>query len=647
VEPPVATPVRKKIDGRAGAGVYFSFMKRVVIGTAGHVDHGKTSLIKALTGVDCDRLKEEKERGLTIELGFTSLLLPTGERVGVVDVPGHVRFIRHMLSGASGIDLVLLVIAADEGVMPQTREHVQICQLLGVEKGLVALTKTDLVDDDLRGLALSDVQEYLEGTFLSGAPIIPVSSTTGEGLQELLSVITTLVDEARERRLTGIPILPVDRVFSIKGFGTVVTGTLARGTFTEEQEVEVLPSGRKARIRNLQVHDQDVSQVYAGMRTAVNLVGVGVEEISRGEWVVPSGVFSPTRVIDAELTLIGKPSRGGVKLHLGAAEVAGQVRISPEKEVDYARIRLQEPIIASHGDRFILRNISPAATIAGGRVLNPHPVRRFSPEVMEDLADEDDLRRITGIARDAGLHGFSRKDLEAVFPELGSRLEKLLLEALSTGELIRYDAAGDLFVHASYAEKLKALLKAEVTLYHDRNPSLAGISREHLRSALKSGVGPKLFHKVLQDLVKKNVLAETGPTIKLPDFTPSLGNRLEGLSARVLEQLDTGGLEPPGVAEIAGRLGISMKEIDEILKFLSSKARVVRIKDEIYLSAAHESRLKETVRDFIVKHSSLAPTDMKALFGLSRKFAIPYLEYLDRIHFTLRVDNVRKLAGQK
>ncbi|MDT8273365.1 MAG: selenocysteine-specific translation elongation factor, partial [Desulfomonilia bacterium] len=361
-------------------------MKRVVIGTAGHVDHGKTSLIKALTGVDCDRLKEEKERGLTIELGFTSLVLPTGERVGVVDVPGHVRFIRHMLSGASGIDLVLLVIAADEGVMPQTKEHVQICQLLGVEKGLVALTKTDLVDDDLRGLALSDVQEYLEGTFLAGAPIIPVSSTTGEGLQELLSVITTLVDEAHERRLTGIPILPVDRVFSIKGFGTVVTGTLARGTFTEEQEVEVLPSGRKARIRNLQVHDQDVSQSYAGMRTAVNLVGVGVEEISRGEWVVPSGVFRPTRVIDAELTLIAKPSRGGVKLHIGAAEVGGQVRISPETEVNYARIRLQEPIIASHGDRFILRNISPSATIAGGRVLNPHPVRRFSPEVMEDLA---------------------------------------------------------------------------------------------------------------------------------------------------------------------------------------------------------------------------------------------------------------------
>ncbi|HNS91065.1 MAG TPA: selenocysteine-specific translation elongation factor, partial [Deltaproteobacteria bacterium] len=302
-------------------------MKRVVIGTAGHVDHGKTSLIKAITGIDCDRLKEEKERGLTIELGFASMTLPSGERVGVVDVPGHVRFIRHMLSGASGIDLVLLVIAADEGVMPQTREHMQICELLGIERGVVALTKKDLVDDDLLDLAMGDVRDFIAGTFLHDAPIIPASSTTGEGLDDLLAELDAQIALVHERQVTGIPVLPVDRVFTIKGFGTVVTGTLTRGTFTGEMEVEVLPVGRGARIRNLQVHDEDVNQALAGMRTAVNLQGLSTEDIERGQWVVPAGVFDPTRLIDARVTLLRRPGRGGIRMYIGTAEVMGDISL--------------------------------------------------------------------------------------------------------------------------------------------------------------------------------------------------------------------------------------------------------------------------------------------------------------------------------
>ncbi|MGC9324390.1 MAG: selenocysteine-specific translation elongation factor [Desulfomonilia bacterium] len=622
-------------------------MKRVVIGTAGHVDHGKTSLIKALTGIDCDRLKEEKERGLTIELGFASMLLPSGERVGVVDVPGHVRFIRHMLSGASGIDFVLLVIAADEGVMPQTREHVQICELLGIRRGIVALTKIDLVDEDLKELALTDIEEFLDTTFLASAPIIPVSSTTGEGLQSLMDELNTQVEQVHERIASGIPILPVDRVFTIKGFGTVVTGTLTRGTFIENQEVEVLPGGRKAKIRNLQVHDHDVSQAMAGMRTAVNLQGVGVEDIARGEWVVPAGMFTPTSVIDAELKLIGRPTRGGIKLHIGATEVSGEMRVYDSDGASVARIRLKQPIIASHGDRFIVRNISPSVTIGGGRVLNPHPVRRFSAHGIQDLMSEDDIRRIIGIARDAGMHGISRSDLRATFPELGGRLDKLLQDLLSSGEITRYDAAGDLCVHASHAAKLKELVTSVVTEFHSRNPSSPGISREHLRSSLKGNVDPKLFHKVLQDLVKKNELAESGPNITLPGFRASLGDRLEGMSEQVLSLLEAGGFEPPTNSEIAEKIRSSPKDVDEILRFLVSRGTVVKIKDDMYLSAAYETRLKKAVQEFIVKNTSLAPTDMKALIGVSRKFAIPYLEYLDRIHFTMRIDNVRKLAGSR
>ena len=394
-------------------------MKSVVIGTAGHVDHGKTSLIKALTGVDCDRLKEEKERGLTIELGFASLVLPSGERVGVVDVPGHVRFIKHMLSGASGIDLVLLVIAADEGVMPQTKEHVQICELLGIKRGVIALTKKDMVDEDLLELAVSDVRDYIQGTFLKDAPIIPVSSTTEEGLDALTSELDAQVALVHERQSTGIPVLPVDRVFTIKGFGTVVTGTLSRGTFSHDQEVEVLPSRKVAKIRNLQVHDEDVDIAFAGMRTAVNLQGVGNEEIARGEWVVPAGVFDATRLLDAKLTLLRKPGRGGIRLYIGTAEVMGDMSLHQVDGQDIGRIRLQQPIVASHGDRFILRAISPAATIGGGMVLNPHPARRFSEEVIRDLLSDDPSRLIIGMAKDAGMHGISRQGYPGRVPRWG------------------------------------------------------------------------------------------------------------------------------------------------------------------------------------------------------------------------------------
>jgi len=329
-------------------------MKRIVIGTAGHVDHGKTSLIKALTGTDCDRLKEEKERGLTIELGFASLVLPSGEKIGVVEVPGHVKFIRHMLSGASGIDLVLLIVAADEGVMPQTVEHIQICELLGIERGIVALTKIDMVDEDLLDLAVSDVKTFLDGTFLRDTPIIPVSSVTGSGLDRLLMAIEKEVLEARERNTSGIAFLPIDRVFTIKGFGTVVTGTLAKGTFEGGQDVEILPSGIRAKIRSIQIHSENVETAAAGMRTAINLQGIDREEIARGQWLVPSGLFRPTQVIDAELRLIKQPGKGGIRLYTGTAEVDGNINLYTSGEKTLARIRLKEPVIAYIGNRFII-----------------------------------------------------------------------------------------------------------------------------------------------------------------------------------------------------------------------------------------------------------------------------------------------------
>ena len=619
-------------------------MKRIIIGTAGHVDHGKTSLIKAMTGVDCDRLKEEKKRGLTIELGFTSLELPSGERVGVVDVPGHVKFIRHMLSGASGIDLVMLVVAADEGVMPQTVEHIQICSLLGIQRGVVALTKVDMVDEDLLELAYSDIREFMGSTFLRDAPIVPVSSMTGAGIDELKRTLDEQVATLNERRITGVPVLPVDRVFTIKGFGTVVTGTMKQGEFKEDQEVEVLPAGRRARVRNIQVHGKETDRAQAGMRTAINLQGFSREDVERGQWIVPVGVFKPTRLVDARLDLLDKPARGEVKVHFGTAELTGELSMHEVDGLDVARIRLKEPVIAAYDDRFIIRGISPAKTIAGGTVINPLPHRRFSPDIARDLLSAEKSRRVAGIVRDAGLRGVSRKGLAAVFAEEPASLDKVLSELLSAGRIIRFDPNNDLYVFETNARSLREMMLAKVREHHEQHASSSGISREHLRSSLKGSVDPKLFHKLLTDLVKKGELQEAGPDIRAKGFTPSLGDAMEAVGERVYAMLLKSGVEPPRVQDMAERLSIDLKQMEEVLGFLARQGRLIRIKDDMYITDVADAGIKEKVRGFITEHGSIEPSDMKQIVGVSRKYAIPFLEYLDRTRYTVRVGNVRKLA---
>lgn len=617
-------------------------MKRVVIGTAGHVDHGKTSLIKALTGVDCDRLKEEKERGLTIELGFTSLALPSGEQVGVVDVPGHVKFIRHMLSGASGIDLVVLVVAADEGIMPQTVEHMQICELLGIQRGVVALTKIDMVDADLFELALADVKTFIADTFLKDAPIIPVSSVTGEGIDRLMEAIDRQVAQVKERQTTGIPILPIDRVFTIKGFGTVVTGTLVRGRFADGEEVEVLPSGIKAKIRTIQVHDHDVAEALAGMRTAVNLQGVDKVELQRGEWLVPAGMFKPTKVMDVRLKLIKAPGRGGIRLHLGAAEAIGSLTLHTVDGQDVGRIRLTEPVVAAYGDRFIIRSISPGATLGGGFVLNPSPLRRFSPDVAQALLADDYGQRIAGLVRDSGVMGIARHALIARFADTSAGMEKAIQDLQSKGEIVRFDTQNDLFVSAVYFQMLKDTLTTLVRDFHTQHPTAPGIAKEHLRSSLKGNIEPRLFHKALLDLTRVQALEEDGPYIRAKGFSASLGEAGEA-GDRVYLILDKAGLEPPRPVELAERLTLEEKKLAQVLAFMTREGRLVKVKEDIYLTDRQAAVLRDKVKTFVQQHEVMHPGDMKTIIGVSRKYAIPYMEYLDRIKFTVRIGDVRRL----
>ncbi|HEY9160295.1 MAG TPA: selenocysteine-specific translation elongation factor [Desulfomonilia bacterium] len=616
-------------------------MKRIVIGTAGHVDHGKTSLIKALTGTDCDRLKEEKERGLTIELGFASLVLPSGEKIGVVDVPGHVKFIRHMLSGASGIDLVLLIVAADEGVMPQTVEHIQICELLGIERGIVALTKIDMVDEDLLDLAVSDVKTFLDGTFLRDTPIIPVSSVTGSGLDRLLMAIEKEVLEARERNTSGIAFLPIDRVFTIKGFGTVVTGTLAKGTFEGGQDVEILPSGIRAKIRSIQIHSENVETAAAGMRTAINLQGIDREEIARGQWLVPSGLFRPTQVIDAELRLIKQPGKGGIRLYTGTAEVDGNINLYTSGEKTLARIRLKEPIIASIGNRFIIRSISPGTTLGGGRVINPYPSRRFSIETATELMSDNLSRVILGLVMDSGLTGISKKTVQAHLADNSQSVEKALQELQTKNEIVRFDSQNDLYVSSRHIDVLKNLISSTATAYHEANPSSPGISKEHLKSSIKTKANPKLFHRALTDMLKNRIIIEDGPNIRMIDFNASLGNDKD-VTRNIYMLLNSSGLEPPSPLLISEKLDIDMKKLTGILSFMVREGRLFRIKDDIFLTDENEKILKEKIREFFRNNSTMNPADMKTITGVSRKYAIPYMEYLDRIRITLRVGDMRK-----
>jgi selenocysteine-specific elongation factor len=616
-------------------------MKRIVIGTAGHVDHGKTSLIKALTGTDCDRLKEEKERGLTIELGFASLVLPSGEKIGVVDVPGHVKFIRHMLSGASGIDLVLLIVAADEGVMPQTVEHIQICELLGIERGIVALTKIDMVDEDLLDLAVSDVKTFLDGTFLRDTPIIPVSSVTGSGLDRLLMAIEKEVLEARERNTSGIAFLPIDRVFTIKGFGTVVTGTLAKGTFEGGQDVEILPSGIRAKIRSIQIHSENVETAAAGMRTAINLQGIDREEIARGQWLVPSGLFRPTQVIDAELRLIKQPGKGGIRLYTGTAEVDGNINLYTSGEKTLARIRLKEPVIASIGNRFIIRSISPGTTLGGGRVINPYPSRRFSIETATELMSDNLSRVILGLVMDSGLTGISKKTVQAHLADNSQSVEKALQELQTKNEIVRFDSQNDLYVSSRHIDVLKNLISSTATAYHEANPSSPGISKEHLKSSIKTKANPKLFHRALTDMIKNRIIIEDGPNIRMIDFNASLGNDKD-VTRNIYMLLNSSGLEPPSPLLISEKLDIDMKKLTGILSFMVREGRLFRIKDDIFLTDENEKILKEKIREFFRNNSTMNPADMKTITGVSRKYAIPYMEYLDRIRITLRVGDMRK-----
>ena len=639
--------------------------KSVIVGTAGHIDHGKSALVMALTGTDPDRWAEEKRRGITIDLGFAHLDLGDEVRVGFVDVPGHERFVRNMLAGASGIDMVLLVVAADESIKPQTREHFDICRLLKVKRGLVVLTKSDLVEPDLLELVQMEMQEYLKGSFLEGAPILATSARTGEGLDALKDTLREMAGKA-ESRNTARPLrLPIDRAFVMKGFGTVVTGTLASGKVEKDQEVEILPVGRKVRVRGIQVHSEDVGLAHAGQRTALNLVGIEKAELARGMVLATSDTLRPTRRMDCSLTLLdsARPLKANsrVHLHLGTAETIAEVvllRGGPIRpgESDFVQLRLAEPAVAVLGDRFIIRQFSPLVTLGGGAVLDNHAPRhkRNEPSLADflgALAKGSTAECLSAFSRHRGVT--TGKDLRARTGWSEEEIEASLGSLEAAGDLWRISNRPLLFLHQEPRKALTERVLDYLKRFHQEKPLLAGVPKQELRSKTFSAAegkssGPaqtmvdeSIFEALLTRLGKENKIAAQGETVRLESHKIILTQDEAQAKQTISHAFNEAGLAVPSMKDVLAKVGLERKRAVSIVQILIKEKSLVKITEDLMFHQNALEGLRRRLADFKKKKETISVREFKDLAGVSRKYAIPLLEYLDRERVTRRQGDER------
>jgi len=629
----------------------------IVMGTAGHIDHGKTTLIKALTGIDCDRLKDEKKRGITIELGFAYLDLPNGTRLSIVDVPGHERFVKNMVAGATGIDFVLLVVAADEGIMPQTREHIEICSLLGINKGVVALTKIDMVDEELRELAIEDVSDYLSNTFLKHAKIVPVSAHTGEGLKELTEAIWEIVDKVKQRSTSDIFVLPVDRVFTLKGHGTIVTGTLVSGKISVGEDVFIYPDKKFSKVRNIQVHGEPVKEVLAGRRTAINLAQIEVEEIERGNIIARPDTLFPSNTFDVEITCLSSSPRPilhrkEVHFHHGTTEIMARIYLLDRDKLQpgdtgYAQIRFPGPMVGLYGDKFVVRSFSPLRTIGGGTIINPigQKIKRFSQQVdvLKKLIKADTKEKIILHLEQIGVRGYSLKELHVLTNVSLKELQRELEKLQSRQEIFCFDKEEKIYIGRVWILKLQDSLVSYIKEFHAKNPIEPGISKGQIISDWGKDLNQKLVHFVLEYSFKQGLIEPDGELIKIKGYTVSLKQDQEKIKKQILEIFKKSKYKPPTVKNLIEQLGSEKKVVDPILKLLTDKGDLVKIKEDIFYLKDIIEEIKTKVLKFFEQNQEMKPQDFKELTGLSRKYSIPLLEYFDKEKLTMRIGDVRKL----
>ena len=629
-------------------------MKSLVIGTAGHIDHGKTALVKALTGIDADRLAEERRRGITIDLGFAHMDLPAeaGEllRIGFVDVPGHERFVRNMLAGVGGIDLVLLVIAADESIKPQTREHFDILRLIGVRHGITVLTKSDAVDPDTLDVVRLEIEEFLRGTFLENAPIVAVSSLTGAGLDDLRRGIAAAARRLTERDSQGLPRLPIDRVFTMKGFGTVATGTLISGTIRKEQELEAYPGGRTVRVRGIQVHGASTEAASAGQRTALNLTGAATENLARGVTLAPAGMFAVTRSLDVALQMLSSApralkNRARVHFHCHTMETVAQVVLHEPKQVDpgaevFARMRLAEPALLLPGDRFIIREFSPVVTIGGGAVLDAAPMTRTLSDqrTLEILYAQDHAAILTFRVERRRHTGISLADLVTETGWSGRLIDAHLAKPMKENQIVRI---GDIYLSRSAWDELQQNVTSTVSDFHTKNPLSGGLGKEQLREG--SLAQPVVFDSVLHALVQAKKLEIAGEVVRLPGRGVEMKDEEADSKTKIEQAFATAGLRVPALHDVLSGLKIDRQRAQKIVTLLLREKVLMKISDDLVF---HRSALEE-LRSQVAQRKSKSPrmdvAQFKELTGVSRKYAIPLLEYLDRERVTRRVGDMREI----
>jgi selenocysteine-specific elongation factor len=631
-------------------------MKQVILGTAGHIDHGKTSLIKALTGIDTDRLKEEKERGITIELGFAYLELPSGQMLGIVDVPGHEKFIKNMVAGATGIDIVALVIAADEGVMPQTREHLEICKLLDIKNGMIVLTKIDMVDDEWLKLVKEDLAGFFSGTFLENAPILEVSSVTGQGIDNLLKALDDLVKKVPERDIGNFFRLPIDRVFTMKGFGTVVTGTTISGTINSGDEVTIYPQSIHSKIRGIQVHNHDTAQVKSGQRTAINLQGLEKAQIERGNILAARDSLRPTHMVDVQFELLESAprrlkNRAKCRFHSGTAEIIGTIVLLDRDELEkgnacFAQIRLDEPTAVLMGDRYILRSYSPVRTIGGGKILNPLPVKkkRFANEVLKELEifNSGDLKeRAEECVRMGKFQGRDFRETQFLLNCSEKKLDETLKVLSSQKKITQYNKENRVFIHDEYLNKAIKEMLSMTGQYHKEFPLKTGIIKEELRSRSAVAGNQRLFNYIVTNLTNDGIVVQDKELLRLKGHRVTFAEDQAKVRSEIEEIYRKGGIQPPYFAELKDRFPAS--DATSILEVLVKDQVLVKVKEDLYFHREILDDLEKRLTAFLRENGEISTPQFKEMTGASRKYTIPIIEYFDRTQVTVRVGDNRVL----
>jgi selenocysteine-specific elongation factor len=630
-------------------------MKSIVVGTAGHIDHGKTALVKALTGIDADRLEEEKRRGITIDLGFAHMDLPAADggtlHLGFVDVPGHERFVRNMLAGVGGIDLVLFVIAADESIKPQTREHFDILQLLGVSRGITVLTKSDAIDPETLDVVRLEVEEFLRGTFLEAprAPIVAVSSLTGAGVDELKRAIATAAGNVQARNSEALARLPIDRVFSMKGFGTVVTGTLISGTIRRDEELEVFPDGERVRVRGVQVHGHDADKAMAGQRTAVNLAGANTAGLARGMMLAPPDTFAATNVIDVKIRLLASAARSlkhqsRVHFHCNTMETVAEIVLHEKKDIArgtevLARLKLRAAALLLPGDRFIIRQFSPVITIGGGVVLDAAPTsRKFLPDRnLEIFAGTDRAEKILARIARRSFHGITIADLVKESSWRRGTIESAIT-GLQTRQVIR---VGEVLLSSAAWEGIKMQMVSALDEFHRRNPLVGGINKGELRA--QAGASEVVFQAILQQLVQERRLAVSGDLVSLAGRGVVMKDEEAESKKKIEDAFAAAALKVPALNEVLAGLKIDKVRAQKIVTLLLRDKVLTKVSDELVFHRSALEDLRKRVSAHKAKSATIDVATFKELTGVSRKYAIPLLEYLDRERVTKRVGDLRQI----